>query len=67
MTGKELTQKAKNLKSQMLTRRPDAKATLSDLKLLIACKSKGEYSLMFNTKLYTIHGGEYCEYLQILS
>ena len=28
---------------------------------------KGEYEPMFETKLYTIHGGEYCEYLQLLS
>jgi len=66
-TKHSLTLLAQGLKLEILKRRPDAKATLLDLKLLIACKSKGEYELMFNTKLYVQHGGEYCEYLQILS
>ena len=67
MTNAELTQKAKSLKSQMLTRRKDAKGTLSDLKILLQCKANKDYTKMFETKLYTIHGGEYCEYLQLLS
>jgi len=68
MTNAELTKKAKNLKSQMAEkRRINPKATLAELKTLIQCREKGEYEPMFETKLYTIHGGEYCEYLQLLS
>lgn len=66
MTGKELTKKVKSLKAKMNTKRTNGKATLSDLKILVACKEIGEYSQMYNTKLYTLHGGEYCEYLQLL-
>jgi len=66
MTGKELTKKAHDLKNQMKTRRTSVKGTISELKLLIACRMEGEYTPMFTTKLYTVHGGEYCEYLQLL-
>jgi len=66
-TKHSLTLLAQGLKLEMLKRRPDAKATITDLKLLIQCRQKGEYSAMFETKLYVDHGGEYCEYLQLLS
>jgi len=59
------TQRAKVLRDQMNTRR-EAKATLKEIKLLLDCKAKEDYKPMLNTRLYRQHGGEYCEYLQML-
>jgi len=56
---------AKQLKNIMSHRRIP-KANLADIELLIQCHAEGNYEPMKETKLYTQHSAEYCEYLEIL-
>lgn len=57
---------ARKLKDTMKTRRTNPKATLKELQMLLNCKLMGRFEIMKTTKLYQQHGGEYCEYLEIL-
>lgn len=66
MTKHDLTLLAQGLKKEMLAIRTDAKGSINDLKILVKCYKQGEYTEMFKTKLYKDHGGEYCQYLQLL-
>jgi len=65
MTQKELKIKAAKLKDQMSTRR-FAQATYKEIMQLIVCKQKGDFTPMYETRLYTKLSSEYCEYLQLL-
>ena len=66
MTQTELTLKAKQLKQKMRTLRPNPRATIKEIILLIQCRENENYKPMQNTKLYNKHSGEYCEYLQLI-
>lgn len=61
-----MKEQARRLKSKMQQKRA-AKATLKDITLLLSCKEKDDFAPMEQTKLYQKHGGEYCEYLELIA
>lgn len=63
--GHAMRSKAKELKEKMKQRR-NTKATLKDITLLLRCREKDNFDPMQQTKLYQNHGGEYCEYLEMI-
>ena len=74
MDKRELLKLARELKTEMASRRDMVKGTLKDISLLIQCYNCNDYvsrteiyEKLYKTRLYNKHGGEYCEYLQILA
>lgn len=60
-----MKEQARRLKSKMQQKRA-AKATLKDITLLLRCREKDNFDPMQQAKLYQNHGGEYCEYLEMI-
>jgi len=60
-------EEAQRIREVMKKKREKVNATLKELKLLISCKESGDFKPMLQTALYQKYGGEYCEYLTMLS
>ena len=66
MKKSEIEQLARKIKEELKKRRIKSYATLVDLRLLVKCKEEINFLPMQETKLYRLHGGEYCEALGVL-
>lgn len=66
MKKSEIERITRSIKEELKRCRRKSYATLVDLRLLVECGEKINFSEMQETKLYRLHGGEYCEALEIL-
>lgn len=65
LSEKELMDIARKLKVEMSKRR-NAKGTLKDIVVVIKATISGDYLSVVDTKLYSVYGAEYCEYLELI-
>ena len=58
---------AREAQKVLYSRRKNCKVALKDIAIVINCKDKEDWTAAENTKLYKLHGGAFCELLEILN
>lgn len=62
--GNDMT--PREAKAALIGRRQTVKATLKDIDIVIKAQEAKDWTLAHQTKLYQLHGPEYCELLEII-